>query len=182
MPGQRVAYLSEQIALGLGYEPADAERLRIAGLLHDVGKIGVSEAVLRKAGKLTDDEYEQIKKHPEIGYRILKDLKGLEDILPAVLHHHERLDGRGYPAGLRADDIPLSARIVAAADTFDAMSSTRSYRAKMPRETVLAELERSAGTQLDPAVVDALLLLDLEPFDQMIIEASGGTAQDFKAA
>ncbi|MEL7482777.1 MAG: HD-GYP domain-containing protein, partial [Planctomycetota bacterium] len=122
----RVAYLSEQIALALGFDHAKAERLRVAGLLHDVGKIGVAEAVLQKSGKLTDAEYDQIKQHPGIGHRILNGLRGLEDILPAVLHHHERMDGRGYPAGLEGDAIPLNARIVAAADTFDAMSSTRS--------------------------------------------------------
>lgn len=166
----RVAYLSQQIALSLGFDAAQAERLRVAGLLHDVGKIGVAEAVLCKSGRLTDDEFDQIKKHPEIGHRILTGLKGLEDILPAVLHHHERLDGRGYPAGLQGDSIPLIARIVAAADTFDAMSSTRSYRSKMPREEVLAELRRSSGSQLDPAVVDALLSLDLAEFDHLIVE------------
>ncbi|MEL6795958.1 MAG: HD-GYP domain-containing protein [Planctomycetota bacterium] len=169
---QRVAHLSYQIAIALGYDAAHAERLRVAGLLHDVGKIGVAEAVLQKSGKLTRDEYEQIKKHPEIGHRILKDLKGLDDILPAVLHHHERLDGGGYPHGLKGDRIPMNARIVAAADTFDAMSSTRSYRARLPREEVLAEIRRSSGSQLDPDVVDALLGLDFSDFDSMIEQHS----------
>lgn len=173
---QRVAYLSQQIALALGFDSAHAERLLVAGLLHDVGKIGVSEAVLRKTGRLTDEEFAQIKLHPEIGYRILKDLKGLDDVLPAVLHHHERLDGRGYPHGLAGDDIPLIARIVAAADTFDAMSSTRSYRSKLPRDEVFAELRRSAGSQLDPAVVNALLSLDFAEFDAMIEQHSQRSA------
>ncbi len=179
---QRVGMLSEQIALAIGLDPAEAERLRIAGLLHDVGKIGVSEAVLQKAGRLTEAEYDEIKLHPEIGYRILKDLSELSDILPAVLHHHERLDGRGYPAGLKEGEIPLSARIVAAADTFDAMSSTRSYRQQMPREEVLAELDRCSGTQLDRRVVDALLSIDLTTFDAMIREAAQEAQQDSKAA
>ncbi|MEO1584641.1 MAG: HD-GYP domain-containing protein [Planctomycetota bacterium] len=167
---QRVAHLSEQIALQLGSSAAEAERLRVAGLLHDVGKIGVPEAVLHKSGRLTDEEFDEIKKHPQIGHRILKDLGGLEDVLPAVLYHHERMDGRGYPHGLSGDQIPLNARIVAAADTFDAMSSTRSYRAKMPRGEVFDEIRRCAGTQLDPDVAQALLQLDLTRFDRMIAE------------
>jgi putative nucleotidyltransferase with HDIG domain len=165
---QRVAYLAQQTALALGLDEATAERLRVCGLLHDVGKIGVPEAVLRKSGKLTDAEFDEIKKHPEIGHRILKDLTGLDDVLPAVLYHHERIDGRGYPHGLSGDAIPLFARIVAAADTFDAMSSTRSYRAKMPREAVLAEIRRCAGAQLDAVVAEALLSVDLGGFDALI--------------
>ncbi|MGP1272660.1 MAG: HD-GYP domain-containing protein [Phycisphaerales bacterium] len=169
---QRVSWISHQIALALGFDEEAAERLRIAGLLHDVGKIGVPETVLRKNGKLTDDEFDEIKKHPAIGHRILKDLAGLEDVLPAVLHHHERIDGRGYPHGLSGTQIPLVARIVACADTFDAMSSTRSYRQKMPRDVVLEELRRSEGTQLDGRVVEAFMTLDLRPFDEMLLSAA----------
>jgi HD-GYP domain-containing protein (c-di-GMP phosphodiesterase class II) len=169
---RRVAMLSMSIAQAAGMPPDQAERVRIAGLVHDVGKIGVPEAVLCKPGRLTDDEFAQIKKHPEIGHRILKDLPSLEDVLPGVLHHHERIDGRGYPHGLAGDAIPLLARIIGVADTFDAMSSNRAYRPAMPREKVLAELQRSAGSQLDAEMVRAFLTLDLTEYDRMVAESA----------
>lgn len=169
---RRVAMISHSIALAIGMSASEAERVRIAGLVHDVGKIGVPEAVLCKGGRLTDEEFAEIKKHPVIGHRILKDLPSFEDVLPGVLHHHERMDGRGYPAGLSGDAIPMVARIIGVADTFDAMSSSRSYRAAMPREKVLSELQRSAGAQLDPDMVKAFLTLDLAVYDQMVAEAT----------
>lgn len=171
---QRVAHLSQQLALAAGMSAEQADRLRIAGLVHDVGKIGVPEAVLCKAGKLTDEEFAAIKLHPEIGHRILRDIPHMDDVLPGVLHHHERYDGRGYPRGLAGQDIPLSGRIIAIADTFDAMSSTRSYRSAMPRATVLAELQRSAGTQLDPELVARFVTLDLSTYDRMVSEHAAG--------
>lgn len=171
---QRVAHLSHELALAAGMTREQADRVRIAGLVHDVGKIGVPEAVLCKAGKLSDDEFAAIKKHPEIGHRILRDIPHMDDVLPGVLHHHERYDGRGYPHGLKGDDIPLVGRIIAIADTFDAMSSTRSYRSAMPRPTVLAELQRSAGTQLDPALVPLFIRLDLGTYDSMVAEHAAG--------
>lgn len=164
---QRVAHLSQLLALAVGMSPAEAERVRIAGLVHDVGKIGVPEAVLGKPGKLSDEEFAAIKKHPEIGHRILKDIRLLEDVLPGVLHHHERWDGRGYPHGLSGAAIPRIARLISLADTFDAMSSNRSYRQGMPRERVLAEMVRSAGTQLDPELVPVFTRLDLTEYDRM---------------
>ncbi len=168
---QRVAHIGEQIALNLGMTSQEAERVKICGLLHDVGKIGVPEAVLCKPGRLTDEEFDEIKKHPEIGFRILKDLTGLEDVLPGVLHHHERIDGRGYPSGLAGDEIPMIAKILACADTFDAMSSNRAYRDAMPRAKVLAELEKCKGSQFDPAIVDAFMMIDLATFDAMVAQA-----------
>lgn len=167
----RVALLASQLALAVDLGAATAERYRIAGLVHDVGKIGVPEAVLRKVGKPTDEEYAQIKLHPTIGATILKDIPLLKDVLPGVLHHHERWDGRGYPAGLAGEDIPFIARVLALADSFDAMSSTRSYRAAMPRAAVLAEIERCAGTQFDPGLVPAFVALDFTTFDRMLEEA-----------
>jgi HD-GYP domain-containing protein (c-di-GMP phosphodiesterase class II) len=164
---ERVSMLSEMIALASGMNPIQAERLRIAGLVHDVGKIGVPEAVLTKQGKLTDAEFELIKAHPTIGHTILKDIPLLGDILPSVLHHHERWDGKGYPHGLAGQAIPINARIVSVADSFDAMSSTRSYRGAMDRARVLGELRRARGTQLDADLVDAFLKLDLAPYDEM---------------
>jgi HD-GYP domain-containing protein (c-di-GMP phosphodiesterase class II) len=165
---QRVAHLSQQLALASGMSIEQAERVRIAGLVHDVGKIGVPEAVLCKSGKLTDEEFDAIKKHPEMGYKILKDLPLLEDILPGVLYHHERWDGRGYPHKIVAEAIPPIARIIALADTFDAMSSNRSYRSAMPRTKVLAEIERCAGSQFDPALAKLFITLDMSEFDRMV--------------
>lgn len=164
---ERVAHVAQQLALAHGMDQAQSERVYIAGLVHDVGKIGVPEAILTKPGRLTEDEFAAIKLHPEIGHRILKDIPLLRDILPGVLHHHERFDGRGYPARLSGDSIPLMARLIAVADTFDAMSSTRSYRAAMSRDKVLAEITRSAGTQLDPALARLILALDLSGFDAL---------------
>jgi HD-GYP domain-containing protein (c-di-GMP phosphodiesterase class II) len=165
---ERVAMLARDLAIAVGLDSMAAERVHICGLLHDVGKIGVPEAVLCKPGRLTDDEFALIKKHPEIGHRILTDIPLLGDILPGVLHHHERWDGRGYPHGLRADAIPLIARLIGLADTFDAMSSTRSYRDAMPRHRVLDEIRRSAGTQLDPVLVEAFAAVDLGRYDEMV--------------
>lgn len=164
---ERVALVASQLATIIGFDRARAERVRIAGLVHDVGKIGVPESVLCKPGRLTNDEFALIRLHPEIGHRILKDIPLLEDVLPAVLHHHERWDGRGYPAGLKGEDIPLIARLIGLADTFDAMSSTRSYRDAMPRERVLAEIAKCAGTQFDPTLAAAFTRVDLAAYDAM---------------
>ena len=166
----RVADLAVQLATVLRWPVERIVALREAALVHDVGKIGVPEAVLCKPGRLTDEEFGWIKKHPEIGHRILKDIPQLADILPGVLHHHERIDGRGYPHGLAGEAIPLMARIIAVADTFDALSSTRSYRAARPRDVVLAEIARSAGSQLDPAIAAAMAVMDLAEFDRMLAE------------
>ena len=164
---ERVAYISSQLALhmGLGFETA--ERYRIAGLVHDVGKIGIPESVLCKAGRLTKEEFEKIKEHPVIGYEILKDIPPLADVLPGVLYHHERFDGRGYPEGRIGEDIPMIGRVMAVADTFDAMSSTRSYRPALARTDVLREIEQCAATQFDPKVAERFPLVDLAEFDKM---------------
>jgi HD-GYP domain-containing protein (c-di-GMP phosphodiesterase class II) len=164
--------------------PIEVERYRIAGLLHDIGKIGVPESILQKCGALTQEEFAQIKKHPQIGFNILKDVPSLEQILPGVLHHHERWDGLGYPAGLHAEQIPLIARCLAFADTFDAMSSSRSYRRSLPREHTLSELKRSASTQFDPALVDVFLSIDFADFDELLLavaQPSGPSPQKWAA-
>ncbi|MCA9296312.1 MAG: HD domain-containing protein, partial [Phycisphaerales bacterium] len=135
-----------------------------------VGKIGVPEAVLMKPGRLTDDEFALVKLHPEIGHRILRDIPQLDDVLPGVLHHHERWDGKGYPHHLVGEEIPMVARLIGLADAFDAMSSTRTYRASMSRETVLEEIRRGAGLQFDPHLVEAFLGLDFSTYDRMIVE------------
>lgn len=165
---ERVATLSQTLALASGMDEAHAERIRIGGLVHDVGKIGVPESVLCKAGKLTDEEYDQIKQHPKIGFEILKGIPQLHDILPGVLHHHERWDGRGYPSSIAADNIPYIARIIGLVDAFDAMSSNRTYRNAMPRERVLDEIRRNAGIQFDAELVEIFLGLDLDFYDEMV--------------
>ena len=151
----RVARVSVRLAKELGCEPATLHTLYMAGLLHDIGKIGVDDAVLRKPGILTDEEFNQIKQHPELGYRILADIRQFASVLPAVLHHHEQWDGRGYPFKLAGDQTPRLARIVAVADAFDAMSSDRPYRKGMDAEKVDEILRKGAGQQWDPEVVAA---------------------------
>ena len=151
----RVARVAVRLAEELGCDAKTLNTLYLAGLLHDIGKIGVNDAVLHKAGKLSDDEYAHIKQHVNIGHRILNDLAKLEDVLPVVLHHHESWDGGGYPHRLATQRIPLPARIVAVADAFDAMSSDRPYRKGMPDEKVEEILRAGAGQQWDPEVVDA---------------------------
>lgn len=167
---QRVAHLTRALAESLGYDEASLKRFHIAGLVHDVGKIGVPESVLLKPGRLTDDEFEWIRLHPEMGYRILKDIPQLNDVLPGVLHHHERWDGRGYPHGLAGEKIPMIARLIALADSFDAMSSSRTYRKAMSRSMVLEEIRKNAGTQFDPDLVPAFLSLDFSAYDRLVLE------------
>jgi len=164
----RVARLAMQLAMASGVDAESAERVRVSGLLHDVGKIGVPERVLCKPGRLTDDEFDLIKQHPEIGFRILRDIPQLADVLPGVLHHHERWDGRGYPHGLSGDEIPLQARILALADSFDAMSSTRTYRSALTRERVLEEIAECAGKQFDPELAPIFCALDFHEYDGLI--------------
>jgi HD-GYP domain-containing protein (c-di-GMP phosphodiesterase class II) len=129
-----------------------------------VGKIGVPEAVLTKPGKLTDKEYELVKKHPEIGARILEGIRQMQDLIPGVLHHHESWDGRGYPHGLAGRDIPLFGRIIGLADAFDAMSSDRTYRNAMPMHKVLDEVRRHSGKQFDPDLVGVFIGLDFAEY------------------
>ncbi len=127
----------------------------LSGLLHDIGKIGIDDNVLRKPDRLTPEEFEHIKTHTVIGHRILRDLKQLDQVLPVVLHHHEQWDGNGYPAGLAGEEIPLLARIVAVADSFDAMASDRPYRKGMSLEKLNSILISGAGQQWDARVVEA---------------------------
>jgi HD-GYP domain-containing protein (c-di-GMP phosphodiesterase class II) len=164
---ERVALLSFMIAKAAGLSPDVCNDARIGGLVHDVGKIGVPEWVLCKPGRLTDEEFDHIKRHPEIGHRILRGVKLLSSVLPGVLHHHERWDGKGYPHKLSGEQIPMLARVIAVADTFDAMSSDRSYRKKLDRAHVLAEIVRSGGTQLDPALAPLIMQVDLQAYDAM---------------
>jgi HD-GYP domain-containing protein (c-di-GMP phosphodiesterase class II) len=151
----RVARIAERIAKHLGLEQRTLHTIYLSGLLHDIGKIGINDEVLRKPGPLTPEEFEHIKLHPELGYKILVDLNELDEVLPVVLHHHENWDGKGYPHGLSGEQTPLLARVVAVADAFDAMGSDRPYRDGMPDEKVDAILRAGAGKQWDPHVIAA---------------------------
>ncbi|MDK1476688.1 HD-GYP domain-containing protein [Streptomyces sp. 549] len=154
---ERVGRASALIAAELGMDADRTEALRLAGILHDVGKLGVPTRILRKAGPLTDEERRIIQLHPEYGHEMVRGISFLGEARAAILHHHERLDGSGYPHGLRGKEIPETARAVAVADTFDAMTSTRSYRRARPVAEAVAELRRCAGRELDPRMVRALV-------------------------
>ncbi|MCX4883480.1 MULTISPECIES: HD-GYP domain-containing protein [unclassified Streptomyces] len=154
---ERVGQASMMIARELGMDDERVEVLRFAGILHDVGKLGVPTRLLRKDGPLTPEERRVIELHPEYGHEMVRGIGFLGEARAAVLHHHERLDGSGYPYGLRGAQIPESARVVAVADAFDAMTSTRSYRRSRPVPAALQELERCAGSQFDPRMVTALM-------------------------
>lgn len=151
----RVARLAVRLAQEMGLDNETLNLLYMAGLLHDVGKIGIDDSVLRKPGRLTDEEYEHIKLHPELGCNILSGLKQLEAVLPVVLHHHEQWDGHGYPHKLAGETIPKLARITAVADAFDAMTSDRPYRKGMPEDRVNQIFREGSGTQWDPEVIEA---------------------------
>ena len=153
---QTVGRYAEEIARELGVPDAHVERVRAAGVLHDIGKLGVADAVLKKPGKLTDEEWAEMRRHPELGARIL-DHANLRDISAWVLAHHERIDGRGYPHGLAGDVIPLEARILAVADAYEAMTADRAYRAALGHDAAQQELRDGSGTQFDPEVVEAFL-------------------------
>jgi HD-GYP domain-containing protein (c-di-GMP phosphodiesterase class II) len=152
---ERVAIVSGCLARELGLSKSDVSDIYLSGLLHDIGKVGVDDRILRKQDRLTDDEFEQIKKHPEIGYHILSGLTNLSAVLPGVRNHHEAFNGSGYPDGLAGEQIPLMARIIAVADSYDAMGSDRSYRKGMPLEKLESILRQNSGPQWDPQVIDA---------------------------
>jgi putative two-component system response regulator len=154
----RVSQYAVATASRMGFEGTPLDGIRLGGELHDIGKIGTREAVLHKPGSLTDDEFRQITEHPLLGERMLSPLaQESPDVLRIVRSHHERLDGRGFPDGLRGEKIPIEARIVAVADAFDAMTTRRPYRESRPPAEALAELRRVAGSQLDPEAVEAFV-------------------------
>ncbi len=161
----RVSEYSVLIGKKLGLDEKTLHILKIGGLFHDIGKIGIPDSILLKESKLSDEEYSQIKNHPMIGVHMLGDAAIFTDILPIVKHHHERYDGRGYPSQLVGDDIPYVARIAAVADTFDAMTSKRSYRDSLPIDVVRAEIEKCSGTQFDPNIAKVFLDIMDNDFD-----------------
>jgi putative nucleotidyltransferase with HDIG domain len=162
---ERVSRYAEAIAEEMGLDDDNIRDIKLAGLLHDIGKIGTYDYLLDKPGKLTREEYELVMKHPAQGALILKGIKQLEDILPLIHYHHEKLDGKGYPNGLHGDQIPVGARILHVADSFDSMTSDRPYRKAPGIEFALMEFEKYKGTQFDPQVVDAFMnILDRKIF------------------
>ncbi len=168
---ERVTAYTVMIAEEMDLEPDDIEQLRYAALLHDIGKIRIRDHILHKPGRLTDDEFTEMKRHPEYGVEIMRPVKAFQHILPAMLHHHERFGGGGYPDALVGDSIPLGARIMCVADCFDAMTSDRPYRKGLPVETAKNELLKNKGTQFDPDPVDIFVRLIEEGRVQPILDA-----------
>ena len=163
----RVAAYSVLLGKHLGLSEDDLKVLRVGGLFHDIGKIGIPDSILLKESKLTDDEYSEIKNHPAIGAHILCNAEVFKDIIPIVKHHHEKFDGSGYPGKLAGNDIPYFARIAAVADTFDAMTSRRTYRDSLPLEIVTSEIERCSGTQFDPEIAKVFLDILSHHYDEV---------------
>lgn len=156
---ERVAFLSELIAKKMKLDQKMVELIHIAAHLHDIGKVGIPDYVLNKKGALTDSEFALMKSHPRIGYNIINNIDLLKETSLCILYHHERWDGEGYPCRLEGKEIPLGARIIAIADSFDAMTTQRSYRNQMTIEEACCEIKRVRGTQLSPDVVDSFLTL-----------------------
>lgn len=153
---KRVAEYSMMIADCIGLTEIEKDELKLSAILHDVGKIGVDDAILRKSGTLSSEEELLMRRHPEIGSRILGHVEEMKGVIPGVLHHHEWFDGSGYPGGLKGDGIPLQARIIAVVDAFDALTTDRPYKKAIDTTAALEKLARNAGTQFDPRMVDAL--------------------------
>jgi response regulator RpfG family c-di-GMP phosphodiesterase len=156
---ENVMKFAVMVAQHLNLPLPEVEQVKYSGLLHDIGKIGVSELILNKPGKLTPQEFQEIKKHPELGAKIIADVPFLKSLVPLVLHHHEFFGGGGYPSGIAGDKIPLGARILAVSDAFEAMTSDRPYRKSMPQDVALSILETQRGIQFDPSIVDAFFAL-----------------------
>jgi HD-GYP domain-containing protein (c-di-GMP phosphodiesterase class II) len=155
----RLAEWALHVAGEIGLDEASFPDIEVAALLHDIGKIGVPDAILNKPGRLTNEEYELMKKHPEYGWIVLRRMPGFERVSLLILHHHESYDGKGYPGGLAGEEIPMGSRIVSVIDAFDAMVSSRPYRQGLPIEEAARRLTQASGTQFDPRVVERFLPL-----------------------
>lgn len=163
----RVSAFSVLLGQELGLSDDQLKTLKVGGLFHDIGKIGIPDSILLKESKLTDDEYSQIKNHPSIGAHILCNAAVFQEIIPIVKHHHERYDGKGYPSKLVGEQIPYLARVTAVVDAFDAMTSKRAYRNAIPIETVKEEIKRCSGLQFDPVIAEAFLNILNNRYDEI---------------
>lgn len=166
---KRVSELCQAIGIASGLSEVEVRKLRVGGLLHDIGKIAIEEGILNKPGKLTDEEWLEIKRHPEIGYRILSSSHEMIELTEGILSHHEKWDGSGYPKGLKGEAIPKVARIIAVADSYDAMTSERSYRKAMSGDIALEEIVRNSGTHFDPEIVKVFIEKVVGQFHRMKI-------------
>jgi putative two-component system response regulator len=154
---RRLRSYGEQLAVACGLAPIDIQAVRYGGILHDIGKIGISETILLKPGPLDDDEILQIRQHPEIGARIISQMRFAREVGPIILGHHEAWNGRGYSQGLRGEEIPIGARIITIVDAYDAMTTDRPYRKALPIDEVIQRLRKERGTQFDPNTLDVFL-------------------------
>ncbi len=170
----RLAEWGMRVGQELGLEESELQNLEVAALLHDIGKVGVPDAILKKPARLDADEYALMKKHPEYGWAVLRMLPGFERAALDILHHHENFDGTGYPAGLRELEIPVVSRIVSVIDAFDAMVSSRPYRVGLPHQEAVRRLIESSGTQFDPAVVQCFI--SFAQAEMAIVFAAAGTS------
>jgi putative nucleotidyltransferase with HDIG domain len=175
---KQVAYLSVRIAQKMGLPHKQVDQLRKAGLLHDIGKLGISESILLKPTRLNRDEYDIVRGHAILGSEILKTSHGLSNLVPIVRHHHERFDGSGYPDQLKSNNIPISSRIIAVADAFEAMASDRPYRKALGFEQILAELQRNSGSQFDPLIIKAFIDIIQTEGDKIMINSIGRSTVD----
>ncbi|HEX2714915.1 MAG TPA: HD-GYP domain-containing protein [Candidatus Acidoferrales bacterium] len=170
----RLAEWGMRVGQELGLDENALKNLEVAALLHDIGKVGIPDSILRKPAKLTDDEYELMKKHPEYGWAVLRMVPGFDRAALDILHHHESYDGKGYPAALAGSEIPIVSRIVSVTDAFDAMVSSRPYRSGLPFEEAIRRLILASGTQFDPAVIQCFLPIAEAEMPQVF--AAAGTA------
>jgi HD-GYP domain-containing protein (c-di-GMP phosphodiesterase class II) len=170
----RLAEWALHVAGELGLDESSLSDLEVAALLHDIGKIGIPDAILHKPAKLADEEYSLMKKHPEYGWAVMRNVPGMERASLMILHHHESYDGEGYPAGLKGEEIPIGSRIVSVIDAFDAMVSSRPYRPGMPYAEAERRLLAASGTQFDPGVVDHFL--PLARAEMFSVFAAAGTS------
>ncbi|EOC99659.1 HD-GYP domain-containing protein [Caldisalinibacter kiritimatiensis] len=169
----RVAEYSVKLAKALNLSDRKIENIKTAALLHDIGKIGIDDEILKKPGKLTDVEYNMIKQHPVIGSDILKDVDFLDEVAKIIKYHHERYDGRGYPEGLKADKIPLEAAILSIADVYDAMTTDRPYRGALTKEKAIKEIKENSGTQFHPKLTDAFIKIIRQEISKELLENVG---------
>ncbi len=170
----RLAEWAMRVALEMGMDEGELGDLEVAALLHDIGKVGIPDSILKKPGRLDEAEYALMKKHPEYGWAVLRMLPGLDRASLFVLHHHESFDGKGYPGGLKGTEIPVGARIVSVIDAFDAMVSSRPYRQGLPLEEAIRRLNQASGTQFDPLVLQAFIPIAGAEMDA-VFAASGTT-------